>query len=102
MRRAINGLIYDTETAQHLAHRSRGFASDWSHVREGLYVTERGTYFLAGEGGPRSRYGRRTGDGGTRGGEGIHPLSREEALEWCERHAQEVALDHFADDLEPA
>jgi hypothetical protein len=68
-----------------------------------LYKTPRGNFFLAGEGGPLSRYGRPAYGGGTCGGEGIIPISREDALSWCEEHLDiEDYQEYFSDMIEDA
>lgn len=91
MRQVIDGLTYNTETATEVgaADNIGTGASSWSDFSAWsatLYRTKNDRYFLAGEGGPMTRFGRPTGDGGTSGGERIIPLSREAALEWAEQN----------------
>ncbi len=90
MKRIINGFRYDTEKATLIGEASHSGGGDFSAWRAGLYVTPRAKrYFLAGMGGPMTRWGRHEGPafgGTTSGGEGVIPLSREEALEWAEQH----------------
>ena len=60
MREVINGKVYDTKTAQQvcditplgLVNGRRDFT--WEDTR--LYRTAKGAFFIAGEGGPRSRW----------------------------------------------
>lgn len=86
MKRIIDGKTYSTETAQKLGEWWNGLSdSDFRHISESLYRTKNGRYFLAGEGGPMTRYSHPVGDM-TGGGEGIIPLSESEAREWMERH----------------
>lgn len=86
MKQIINGKTYNTETATELGHYWNGRSdSDFSHISESLYRTKNGQYFLAGEGGPMTRYSRPVGDM-TGGGKGIIPLSESEAREWMERY----------------
>ncbi|BDF78686.1 hypothetical protein [Pyramidobacter piscolens] len=86
MKQIINGKTYNTETATELGHYWNGRSdSDFSHISESLYRTKNGQYFLAGEGGPMTRYSRPVGDM-TGGGEKIIPLSESDAREWMERH----------------
>lgn len=96
MKAIIDGKRYDTETATVIAEWSNGYLySDFAYCAETLYRTKKGTWFLNGEGGAHSRYGRSVGDricGGSR----IVPLSDAEAREWLESHRETAAIDaHF-------
>ena len=86
MKKVIDGLVYNTETAEEIASYSYLGNSDFRHVDETLYKTKKGKYFLAGSGGPMSKYAVPVGNSGYGGGEGIIPLTVEEAREWCEKH----------------
>lgn len=86
MKKIIDGKMYNTETAEELASRCENCRS-FSYVSERLYRTKKGAYFLAGEGGPCSRYGVSDEDGtGADGGHDIIPISEEVARQWMERH----------------
>lgn len=104
MKRIIGGKRYDTETAQEIGSGGgKGNPGDFRHYSESLYITKKGSFFLAGEGGPLSRYGRPAYGGGTCGGEGIIPISREDALSWCEEHLDiEDYQEYFSDMIEDA
>lgn len=103
MKKTINKKVYDTTTATELASDSYGYASDFNHWVEKLYRTKRGNYFLYGRGGASSRYGRSCGNNSCGGGSDIIPMTREEALDWCERHECQDAIDkHFTDLVELA
>ena len=95
MIRVIDGKRYNTETAEKLANGSSNCGkSDFSWFDEDLYVTPKGNYFLASEGYANSKYAESYG--GMRGaGEGLIPLTRHEALEWCERQAEETIDAQF-------
>lgn len=84
MKKIINGKKYDTETAKVLASTSFLSRNDFGFFCEGLYIKRTGEFFLAGEGGPASKYAHRCDDGGFDGGEKIFPLTEEEAREWAE------------------
>jgi hypothetical protein len=58
--------------------------NDLDYVLEGLFKKEDGTFFLAGESGPRGRYAKNESLGGKVGGEDVYILSPEEAKEWIE------------------
>lgn len=86
MKQVINGLTYNTETAEKIHNEWNGLSrSDFRHCDETLYYTKKGRFFLAGNGGPMSKYAQPAGNM-TSGGSGIIPLSEAEALEWCETH----------------
>lgn len=86
MRKIINGKSYDTTTAREVASCYHGDGPrDFRYYSERLYCKRTGEYFLAGEGGPMSKYARSAGLNQWTGGEGIIPLSYAEATEWAER-----------------
>jgi hypothetical protein len=107
MRAIINGKRYDTDTATLIGEAgSHGSVSvnDFHYWEAGLYVTPRsGLYFIAGEGGPLTRFSRSTGQNSWSGGERIIPLSKDEALAWAEQNLtfKEVE-EHFGDVIEDA
>lgn len=98
MKKIIDGKRYDTKTAEEIAEYSNAFGSrDFRYICESLYKTKNGNYFLAGEGGPMTKYAQAFGDS-TGGGEAIIPLCREEAFAWCQEHnQQDAAEEHFGD-----
>ena len=86
MKRIIDGKTYNTKTATLICDTSNEYSrSDFKFESSDLYVTKKGAYFIAGSGGALSRFARRVSDGYC-GGEGIIPISREDALSECERH----------------
>ncbi len=91
MKRIIEGRVYNTETASFVCDCSpAGFHRgnfEWEDT--GLYRSPRGTFFLAGEGGPLSRWAEPEGHSGKRSGSGIRVLEEIEARELCERHGTE-------------
>lgn len=92
MRKIANGKRYDTETATLIGETSnigRGAdsAGDFNYWSAGLYRSPRGAhYFLAGEGGPMSRFGQSVGQNSWGGGRDIIPMSKEEAFEWAQEN----------------
>ena len=86
MRKIINGRRYDTETAYEIAEDSNSLSrSDWHYCREKLYQKRNGEFFLCGEGGALTKYAEYVPGCGRTNGEGIVPLSEEEAKAWVER-----------------
>lgn len=102
MKRIIDGKLYNTETATKICNDSYGYSGDFKYFDEDLYVTKNGNYFLAGEGGAASKYGKATGQGETSGSVGIFALSKQEAFEFCQRVDSEACLQFFADMIEEA
>jgi hypothetical protein len=106
MKAIINGKRFDTEKAILIGEGSHGYGGDFSAWHASLYRTPRsGAYFLAGHGGPMTRWARSLGDNnnGRTGGSGIIPLDREEALEWAEAHlTAEQVEGAFGDLIEDA
>lgn len=103
MKRVIDGKAYNTETATEIADYSNDLGSgDFRNISESLYITTKGNFFLAGEGGPMTKYSQPCGNM-TGGGEGIIPLSKDEALAWAEAHADgDVIEEYFSDLIEEA
>ena len=98
MKQIIDGKIYNTETAKELFTAKNGYAGDHGCWEETLYRTQKGAYFIAGEGGPRSRYAVTVSQNCWSGGSGMRTLSRQEAFEWAEAHATTEFSEHeFAD-----
>lgn len=93
MKRIIEGKRYDTDAPQTtLLGEADGInngaaesVTDFAFWEAGLYRTAKGAYFLAGRGGPMTRFAKRRGNI-TEGDEKIIPLSKEEAQEWAERY----------------
>lgn len=86
MKKIYNGKRYDTDTAAHIARHDNGLpASDFRTLTEDIYRTRNGAWFLHGQGGPLTRWKRPAGDMWT-SGEGIEPLTPEDAQAWLERH----------------
>ena len=85
MKKVINGKSYNCETAKEIAYaRSDCGKSDFSWWEETLYKKSTGEYFLAGEGGPMSRYSQASGSNSTIAGSAIVPLTLGEMQLWLE------------------
>lgn len=85
MNRIINGKKYDTETAIEVASDSAYSSGDFYWYEESLYKKKTGEFFLAGKGGPLSKYAIHNKDGYFSGSK-ITPLSEEEARAWGEEN----------------
>jgi hypothetical protein len=91
MKAIIDGLRYDTETAELLTKTTHGNnRNDFAFEETELYRTKAGRFFLAGHGGPRSRWSRATAQNEWTGGEGIKPLFENEAREFLEKECPQT------------
>ena len=98
MIRIVNGKRYNTETAEHLCNISCGgySRSDFAYDDTDLYVTKNGNFFIAGEGGPRSRWARSVGNSGHSGGSGLRPLDKDDARALLEQYGSSEQVEaHF-------
>jgi hypothetical protein len=104
MKAIINGFRYDTEKATLIGEASHGAKNDFSSWDAGLYVTPRAKhYFLAGSGGPMTRWSHKCSDNTTTGGQGIQVLTKAEALAWAEQYLDAVQIEAgFAEDIQDA
>ena len=104
MRKIIEGKRYDTEKAERIGEWSQGYRSDFKYAHERLYVTKKGCYFIWGQGGAMSGWAETCEDGRSwTGGEGIRPLTREEAFEWAQAHLEPEEFEgDFPDLIEEA
>jgi hypothetical protein len=97
MKKIIDGKRYDTTTATMVCDCSpRGFyRGDFRYEDTQLYRTPRGGWFLAGEGGPMSRWARSTGLSGRTNGSGIQPLDADEARSMLERYGDAEDVEKY-------
>ena len=86
MKKIIRGRMFDTDTAKKLGEIEHRTRSDFEHFAEGLYITKSGKYFLCGSGGPKSHYATATSLNSWTGGDGLIPITKEQAQEWGEKH----------------
>ena len=115
MKRILDGKTYNTGTATHICEVSNirprsDFQSEQRarsfYQNSDLYVTKNGAYFLAGSGGPSTRFAREV-DGWLSGGSGIIPLTKSEACDVVERECRtdedaDLIQEFFGDILEDA
>jgi hypothetical protein len=95
MKKIINQRIYDTSTATEIAsYRSPGrLGDDFDTVREVLYKTPHGRFFLLGKGFV-APWGADNLSGGTSCGADIQALDEAEARAWIERrHIDPVEIE---------
>ena len=106
MKSIINGKRYDTENAIKIGGAdSGGSYTDFNHWWAELYRTPRsGRYFLAGQGGPMTRWARSVDCGNSRtGSEAIFEMTNAEALAWAEEYLETSDIEeHFAEVIEEA
>jgi len=104
MKRIIDGLVYDTEKAEVVADYYYSHKGDFNYIKEKLYKTSNGRYFLYGEGGPKTEYFENVGNGSYSGGNMIIPLTKEGALDWVERREidEKKILEELSEVLDEA
>ncbi len=97
MKKILNGFRYDTEKAILIGHAEpTPNIRDFSYWEAGLYVTKRShSFFIAGHGGPMSRFGRSTGQNEWSGGSDLIPISKEEALEFAEQFLEPEGFERY-------
>lgn len=90
--RVIGGRKFDTATAilACVIACTGDRYSDFHFERTGLYVSPGGQWFLAGEGGACSHWGRQAIDGSRDPGEGLQLISQSEARRLLEQHGGPV------------
>ncbi len=99
MKRIINGVTYNTETATLIyTDALEGSWNDLKWLSESLYKTRSGRFFLHGEGGAMTKYGKAVGTNSWIGGEEIIPISEDYARRWLE---QFEAPDEICPELFP-
>jgi len=101
MKSIIHGVRYDTEKAHEIGSYSYGYNREDFHQWEAtLYRTpQSGKYFLAGRGGPMSRYSQTIGQNEWSGGSRIDPLTKEQAFEWAQQYLKPEIIDHYFGDM---
>ena len=104
MKAIINGTRYDTEHATEVGRHEFSNRGDFNYWSATLYMTPRsGRFFLAGSGGPMSRYSETIGQNEWSGGSRIDPLTEAQAFEWAQRYLGTDEVEkYFADLIEEA
>lgn len=102
MKKRINGLRYDTDTAKELARYSSPLPyTETGYYNEWLYKKRTGEYFLYGEGNPGSKWAEKVPyDNSYIAGADIQPLTFEQAQDWFEKANNsdpELATDEVYD-----
>jgi hypothetical protein len=98
MQRIIDRKVYDTDSAEQIAkHGVIVDKGDFHALAETLYKDSNGEYFLHCQGGAATEYAEQTSNGTTYG-ETLELLTKDEALDWCEKRAtsSEAVLEEFA------
>ena len=91
--RVIGGQKFDTTTATLacvIACCGTSLLADFRFERTGLYLSPRGQFFVAGEGGACSRWGCRAIDGSRVPGDGVESVSDDQARRLLEQHGGQV------------
>ena len=94
MKKVVDGKRYDTESAEFIESYEYGCGT-FQYESEALYRTPKGAWFVAGEGGPRSKYAVALSYSEWCGGKSITPLTETEAFAWCQKHAGVEVIDCY-------
>jgi hypothetical protein len=91
--KVIDGKKYSTKTADQICWIDDNGLSkrDFGWHDTALFRTKKGNYFVAGEGGPRSRWAQHCGNE-SMGGEGLYTVTEEKAREIA---AKELNVEEF-------
>jgi hypothetical protein len=96
-KKVIDGLVYDTATAEMIAKYEFGRSDSFDYVQERLFKTPNGRFFLHGEGGANTEWRTWSSSQSCHEGQDIRSLTETEALAWCEDHKvnADVIEEHF-------
>jgi site-specific recombinase XerD len=99
MQKVVGKKRYDTEKAQLIGTRCNSFMpSEESYIKEELYQTQNGNWFICGEGGSHTPY---SNNGHL--GRDIVPLSADDAQAWLEKYSDVSLVErYFGDSIEDA
>lgn len=86
MKRVVQGVLCDTETAKMLGEYEHDCKSSFHWYVERLYRTKSGKYFIRGEGHAASPYAKKVAQSEWAPGEAIKLLPPEAARQWAEDH----------------
>ena len=102
MKKIIVGKRYDTDKAILVGEVSYGHQGDLERWEAGLYMTPRSKkFFLAGSGGPMTRFAKRVDQNSMSGGSDLVEMSDADALAWAEQYLTPEEIEaHF--DIEDA
>lgn len=101
MRKIIDGKMYDTATATLIAEHQYSSPREWDYENEELYLKKSGEWFLFGEGGSYSKYGKKCDPNHWCGGEAIKPLTEQEAKKWLEdNNYTDKYIEYFGEPAE--
>ena len=96
MKRVVKGKLYNTDTATCIGSYEYSNAGDFCHVCEELYRKNNGEYFLAGKGGPKTKYREQVSTRGWSSGEKIIPMTIDEAKDWAEEY---LSIDTYIEEF---
>jgi len=95
MKRIIDGKRYDTATAECVAYVGNDYnRGDFKRESTHLYRSNKGAWFVAGNGGPLSRWARMAGNMWT-DGEGIEAVTPHEARMLLEAHNETAEIERW-------
>ncbi|MFP4017955.1 MAG: hypothetical protein ACLFUH_01790 [Bacteroidales bacterium] len=90
MKKVIDGRRYDTDKAERICGYAFSNRNDFNFIEEDLFRSPKGQLFIAGTGGPMSKYRKNVGNGHVSGGSDIRLVTESEAKEWIEIHQDRI------------
>ena len=95
IKKIINRKAYDTKKAELIyEYENNHEISNFQWLVESLYRTKKGECFLAGEGGPLTKY-RKISDDDYTYGDGLEPISVDTALEWLKQFGDTETIERY-------
>lgn len=86
MNQIIDGILYDTEKAEEICEYWNYLpTTDFRNMRETLFITKKGNWFIAATGGAMTKYRKQFGNM-TSGSSEIIPISEERAKKFIEKY----------------
>ncbi len=101
MKKIIRGKRFDTDSAHRIGSDCSSLpANDFGYWDVSLYVSPRSkSYFIAGSGGPMTRFAQSAGQNQWTGGSDLIPMTREEAFAWAQEHLTTEEIEKEFSDL---
>ena len=103
MKIIMEGLRYDTDTAEEVASYNNGYCpADFNYIYRTLYRTERGNWFCVNKGGANTAYAESYGDSRSEGTR-VEPMGDPDAYDLLEQWGATDALEkYFSGEIEDA
>jgi len=98
MKKIIEGVRYNTETAKEVFHWEQGIPGDFNYRSKTLYRTQKGSWFIHHVGGANTDMAVSVWDNSFSGSEDIEPIEEVEAFEFLQKYEGIDALEKYFGD----